>query len=266
MDNAYFSGLDLLGQGILVLLASIARYILFAGGAWLFIWIIFRKKMQRFRIQENFPEGAKIRMEIFWSMSTFIIFGGMAVFTGWCTRNGWTVLYTHKTDYPAWWFWLSIPAMLLLHDTWFYWTHRFMHLKSVFPLVHRIHHLSNNPSPWASFSFHPIEAVIEAGIVPLIAFTIPSHPVAIIIFLLLMTIMNVMGHLGYEFFPSGFTKRLFTRWSNTSTHHNMHHRLVKCNYGLYFNIWDRITGTNHERYDEYFEELVAKRKADQKLK
>jgi len=40
----------------------------------------------------------------------------------------------------------------------------------------------------------------------------------------------------------------------------MHHRYVTCNYGLYFNIWDRIMGTNHQRYHEEFEATVARRK------
>ena len=30
----------------------------------------------------------------------------------------------------------------------------------------------------------------------------------------------------------------------------MHHRLVKCNYGLYFNFWDRVMKTNHPHYEE----------------
>jgi sterol desaturase/sphingolipid hydroxylase (fatty acid hydroxylase superfamily) len=41
----------------------------------------------------------------------------------------------------------------------------------------------------------------------------------------------------------------------------MHHRLVKCNYGLYFNIWDRLMGTNHPDYEKSFNEVVKKRGA-----
>ncbi|MGL4598343.1 MAG: sterol desaturase family protein, partial [Bacteroidia bacterium] len=63
-------------------------------------------------------------------------------------------------------------------------------------------------------------------------------------------------HLGYELFPRKFVRHGLFKWSNTSTHHNMHHRLVKCNYGLYFNFWDRILGTNHADYEKHFEEVV----------
>ena len=55
--------------------------------------------------------------------------------------------------------------MILLHDTYFYWAHRAMHHPKIYRHVHLVHHLSQNPSPWAAFAFHPFEAVIEAGIV-----------------------------------------------------------------------------------------------------
>jgi sterol desaturase/sphingolipid hydroxylase (fatty acid hydroxylase superfamily) len=77
-----------------------------------------------------------------------------------------------------------------------------------------------------------------------------------------MTIMNVLGHLGYELFPRGFTKGRLTWWHNTSTHHNMHHSKSNCNYGLYFNWWDRLMGTNHREYHATFEAVKARPRAD----
>src|SRR6476469_10387538 len=48
------------------------------------------------------------------------------------------------------WFLFSIAALIVLQDTYFYWTHRAMHHRWVFKHVHRAHHLSHNPSPWAA--------------------------------------------------------------------------------------------------------------------
>ncbi len=70
-----------------------------------------------------------------------------------------------------------------------------------------------------------------------------------------MTVMNVVGHCGLEILPRGFAKHWLTRWHNTTTHHDMHHRYVRHNYGLYFNLWDRIIGTNHQVYKVEFERL-----------
>lgn len=264
MDNAIFDEDGSLFQATVVFLAFLARYVLIAGGAFLFFYVLVKNRMLRYRIQRAFPPAHRVRMEILYSLSTFLIFAGMGLFSAWLQRNGFGRLYMDIDAYPVWWFFVSIVAMLLLHDVWFYWSHRFMHLKAIFPLVHKVHHLSNNPTPWGAFSFHPIEAVIEGMILPLIIVVMPVNFWALMIFLLLMTVMNVTGHLGYELFPSGFTRWGLTKWSNTSTHHNMHHRLVKCNYGLYFNIWDRIMGTNHEKYEAHFEEVVARRNTAEK--
>jgi sterol desaturase/sphingolipid hydroxylase (fatty acid hydroxylase superfamily) len=167
-------------------------------------------------------------------------------------RRGHTRIYFHLRDHSLFYFVASILFIILLHDTYFYWTHRLMHWKRIFRYVHRVHHLSHNPTPLAAFAFHPLEAVIEAGIMPLVAWVIPAHPLALAISGLYMILMNVMGHLGYELFPKSFVRNKWLNWQNTSTHHNMHHHYSKHNYGLYFNWWDRLMGTNHPRYREEF--------------
>ena len=75
-----------------------------------------------------------------------------------------------------------------------------------------------------------------------------------------MMTLNVIGHLGYEIYPKHWTRHWLGRWQNTSTHHNMHHELVKGNYGLYFNWWDKGLGTNHERYLDRFDEITTQAK------
>ena len=36
----------------------------------------------------------------------------------------------------------------------------------------------------------------------------------------------------------------FGSWLITATHHQRHHDLYACNYGLYFRVWDRLCGTD----------------------
>ncbi len=66
---------------------------------------------------------------------------------------------------------------------------------------------------------------------------------------------------GYEFFSHGVLKHKIFKWHNTPTHHNMHHKFVKNNYGLYFNFWDRVMKTNHPKYDEYYNVIIDRREA-----
>ncbi len=237
--------------------ANAGRYILFSGMAWLVFYMWKKKHFAPRKIQVAFPETKKVRTEIIYSFITFIFFALTALLLRWLRKHDYTFIYLDIHQYGKLYFVVSVFLMLFIHDTYFYWTHRFMHLKNVFPVFHRIHHLSNNPSPWAAFSFHPLEAVIEVGVLPLIVFIMPVHPLAILIFLVLMTVMNIIGHLGYELYPKNFLKNPLLRWNNTSTHHNMHHRLVNCNYGLYFNFWDKWMGTNHKEYQKNFDRAAG---------
>ena len=122
-----------------------------------------------------------------------------------------------------------------------------------------MHHLSTNPSPFAAFSFHPLEAILEAGILPILVVVLPLHPLAILTFIFFMTFLNVLGHLGYELYPSTFVASSLTNWNNTSFHHNMHHQKFNCNYGLYFNWWDKIFKTNHDLYQIEYEKITNER-------
>jgi lathosterol oxidase len=235
------------------------RYLLFTGAFYLFFYVWKNKKYWHSKIQQRYPEKKYIIHEIKYSFFTILIFGSVILLVIWAAKNGLTMVYEPIDKYGYVYYFFSIILMVLLHDTYFYWTHRLMHWKPLFKLAHKTHHLSVNPTPFAAYAFHPFEALVEIGIVPLIAFIIPHHISAITIFSLYSLLINVSGHLGYELFPKGFASHWLFKWHNTATHHNMHHRLVKCNYGLYFNFWDRVMHTNHPHYEENFEEVVEKR-------
>jgi sterol desaturase/sphingolipid hydroxylase (fatty acid hydroxylase superfamily) len=240
--------------------ADIIRYFVFAGTPFLILYVVFRSKMVRFKVQQKFPENKHIVREISYSLLSMLIFGAMSAGLFMLRKHGYTKIYLDIHEHSMTYFYFSIILFIVAHDTYFYWSHRFMHLKAVYPYVHLIHHRSYNPTPWATFSFHPIEAVMQFLIVPIMVFAVPLHPLAILAWSMYQLVLNVGGHTGYKFFRSGFTRRIHTLWSNTATHHTMHHKYVNSNFGLYFNIWDRVMGTNHERYHEEFEAVVSKRK------
>ena len=214
----------------------------------LLFYRIFRQRWRRRKVQEAFPEKADYRREVFYSLTTLLIFAlfGYAIFSPWVFPL--TQIYLEVDTFG--WVYLagSVVLMVLLHDAYFYWAHRLMHTRLLYRHFHAIHHRSNNPSPWAAFSFHPLEAIVEAGIIFPIVFIIPAHPLAIAIFFVIMTTFNVLGHVGYEFFPSWFTKNKFGGLLNTSTSHNLHHQHHRTNFGLYFRFWDLLCGTTDKDY------------------
>jgi Delta7-sterol 5-desaturase len=235
------------------------RYVFFSGIAFGIFWVWKKKYFEPHRIQSKFPEAQKIQSEIKYSISTFIIFALVGVGIYVARNTGYTKIYLSISDYGYKYFFFTIVLSIILHDAYFYFMHKLMHHKFLFKHVHMVHHYSINPSPFAAFSFHPLEAILEAGIVPLIVVSFPIHPLAILSLLLFMTALNVLGHLGYELYPSNFVRSKWTNWNNTSTHHNMHHQKFNCNYGLYFNWWDKLFNTNHESYSDEYTRITKNR-------
>ncbi|MGP1281640.1 MAG: sterol desaturase family protein [Parasphingopyxis sp.] len=187
----------------------------------------------------------QIGREIYWSLLSAAVYGVPAgiVAWGWDTR-GWTLIYTDIADYPLWYLPVSVFLYLLAQDTWFYWTHRWMHRPRIFRIAHAVHHASRPPTAWAAMSFHPIEALTLAVFVPALVFLIPIHAVALAIVLIVMTIMGVTNHMGWEIFPRLIVEGVAGRWLITASHHQRHHADYRCNYGLYFRFWDRLCRTD----------------------
>ncbi len=239
-------------------LDTTARYVLFAGVAWLLAYVFFRRRWFHRKIVARFPASTDVRREVAYSLLTLMIFALIGAATIVASRHGWTRLYWKLGDHSVAWFWTSIACTILLHDAYFYWTHRLMHVRRLYPVFHKVHHLSTNPSPWASYAFAPAEAVVEAGIFPLAAVLIPLHPLAFSIFMIWQIAFNVAGHTGYEFHPRWLMNTPLRYVLNTPTNHVMHHEQFRGNYGIYFNIWDRLMGTNLPDYEDRFREVTSR--------
>jgi lathosterol oxidase len=234
--SAYRDGTHIVGVGY----AQFIHYAMAAGFAWLFFYVVFRRQLIHRKIIEHFPRSHDIRREIILSMMTSVIYGVVGLLSVYAIGRHWMHLYFKVNQYGTFWFWFSIVLTIFVHDTYFYWTHRLMHHRRLFRYMHKAHHTSVNPTPWAAYAFDPGEAFVQACIFPLILY--PIHPLAFLIFMIWQVGFNVMGHAGFEIFPSSFLKSWPGRFLNTPTNHTMHHQYVRGNYGLYFNLWDRWMG------------------------
>jgi sterol desaturase/sphingolipid hydroxylase (fatty acid hydroxylase superfamily) len=234
------------------------RYYLLAGLAFFIFYVLFRRQMAAKKIQPQFPGWASYRREILYSTFTIILFALIPMFFIFNPAiRPYTQLYP-TVDTKGWLYYLSLyPLLFIIHDTYFYWIHRLMHHPRLFKIFHLVHHQSTNPSPWAAYAFHPLEAILELGIFILFLFLFPIHKSHLIIFFLLSIVYNIYGHLGWELYPRGFNKTRVGKWINTSACHNQHHKYFKGNYGLYFLFWDRWMGTLRDDYDESFDQATA---------
>jgi sterol desaturase/sphingolipid hydroxylase (fatty acid hydroxylase superfamily) len=235
------------------------RYFFIAGLAFVVFYLLFRRSRRFKKIQGKLPRRKDYLREIGYSITTIIIFAFVPLLMLHNTSvRQHTWYYKNIADHGWLYFFLAFPLMFIIHDAYFYWTHRLMHHRKLFRLFHLVHHHSTNPSPWAAYSFHPLEAVVEAGIFVLFLFCMPIHPWHFFIFFFLMIVYNVYGHLGYELYPKGFNKTIVGKWINTSVSHNQHHQYFKGNYGLYFTWWDRLMGTMRADYDNKFDEVTTR--------
>lgn len=233
------------------------RYFFIAGLAFFIFYFLLKNVLASRRMQDKFPGIKHYSRDILFSLITILIFATMAALVFTVLRD-YTNLFLPWDKYGSVYYFLTFPLMLLIHDAYFYWMHRLMHQPNLFRYIHRVHHLSTNPSPWTAYAFHPLEAIIEAGIIPVIAFTLPVNFSAFALFLLFQFFYNVYGHLGYELFPARFNKTWIGRWVNTGTAHNQHHQFFHGNYGLYTLIWDRMFGTLRKDYDAKFDQVTGK--------
>jgi sterol desaturase/sphingolipid hydroxylase (fatty acid hydroxylase superfamily) len=258
------SPLNLLGEfglliGLFIGFALFAlRYALIAGIAYFICYFWKKEKLQSKKIQAKFPEWPYVAYEIRHSMQTALIFTGLGLLIRMMRIHGFTQMYTDIEAYGWLYFAGSFVMLAFIHDAYFYWMHWSMHHFKWLKKFHAVHHHSHNPTPWAAFSFHPVEALLEFGFVPVVVLLLPMHPLTLFLFSLWSLGMNVLGHLGYELFPPGATKHPLLKWMNTATHHNMHHQAAKYNYGLYFNIWDRLMHTNHPEYERTFNKMTER--------
>jgi sterol desaturase/sphingolipid hydroxylase (fatty acid hydroxylase superfamily) len=215
------------------------RYVLIAGGLSLVLRVLGRGPLRARRLQREAPTWRMQVSEIFWSLSTTLIFVAQGLWLFWLYGNGYTRFYTDAGTYGRLYLVLSVPAMLLLHDLYFYVTHRLMHDVAPLRRLHVRHHRSHTPSPWAVFSFSPGEAVIESGIYALIVFVLPVHPAAFTAFVTLATLWGAYVHCGYELLPLRWAHAR-RPWLLCATHHDHHHARGRDNYALYLAIWDRL--------------------------
>ncbi len=187
----------------------------------------------------------QIRKEVAWSLGSAAIYGVPAGIVAWgWQQRGWTRIYTDASALPLWYLPVSLLLYLLAHDTWFYWTHRWMHRPAPFRIAHAVHHASRPPTAWAAMSFHPLEALTGAVVIPALVFLIPIHVAVLGLVLAVMTLMGVTNHMGWELFPQSLVHSRPGNWLITASHHQRHHEQYRCNYGLYFRFWDHLCGTD----------------------
>lgn len=127
---------------------------------------------------------------------------------------------------------IDVVVCIFANETIFYFSHRLLHNKKLFRLIHRKHHTFRQVRPVSSEYAHPLENLLNliamyAGLV-----IMGSHFLTWVIWVALRIYETNDGHSGYEH-------------NAAASRHAYHHQFpTKGCYGTALGLWDRILGTD----------------------
>jgi len=228
----------------------LVRYFLIAGGVYWFFYSSFSQSFIHHRSPPRPPSRKAIRHDITLSVISAGIFALAASAILSSYGEGLTRLYSDPRQYGFWYLGISYGLVLVLQDTYFYFTHRLFHHPKLFHWFHCGHHRSRYPTPWTSFAFDPLEAIAQSLFLMGIVWFIPLHFITMIAVLITMTVWAVLTHLGLDRLPAVFPHHFLGRWVIGPAHHSIHHLKYTVHYGLYFTFWDRLLGTQDASYEQ----------------
>jgi sterol desaturase/sphingolipid hydroxylase (fatty acid hydroxylase superfamily) len=238
----------LIPLALTILTVDFLRYALVAGAVWLLVEVLLGHRLAGRRILQATRRPGQVRREVVYSLSTVLIFAANGLLVWLLAANGTIEVYQEVASRGWAWWGFSVVLIIVAHDAYFYWTHRWLHQRRWFRAVHGTHHLSQHPTPWAAYAFHPVEALVQAAFLPLFLLIVPMHDAAIGVFLVHMIVRNTVGHCAHEVLPWRWTPRGWLRWITPVSHHHFHHARNRGNFGLYFTWWDRWCGTEDGDY------------------
>ena len=186
------------------------------------------------------PEVLTLRIEIRRSLVSMIVFALYGTATVLMIRAGWLDV---GWDFEFFAFLRDAALLVIWNEIHFYVCHRLLHTPRLLRRVHRRHHESVAPTPFAAFSFHPLEAVM-LGSVMILAMPFHDFNVFALLFLPVWSLVwNVLGHAGVELFPGAGSRDLL----GATRRHDLHHGRPSVNFGFVFCFMDDLGGTGAEK-------------------
>lgn len=241
---------------------ALIEYLTYAVGFFALFWVVLHFALKSRQLsRRRWPKASQVVRELMFSLCSQFVFLGVGMWVVFGENAANANMYTDIGQYG--WAYLIFTTFLLfvIDDTYFYWTHRGLHHPKLFEHFHRVHHESVDPTPFTAYSFHPLEAVVlglgSLAFIPLLM-VMPWHPASMAVFGLGNILFNVIGHLGYELYPSFWNRIPLLRWKTPAMHHYLHHQMVGGNYGLYFRWWDKLCGTEFKDFEARYDRLFAK--------
>jgi sterol desaturase/sphingolipid hydroxylase (fatty acid hydroxylase superfamily) len=176
----------------------------------------------------------QLKRELLWSASSIAIFGVGMVFPWGFLQLGWAGLAVDPS-------WLQIAVEFLVLLVWneihFYSNHWLLHTPWL-RRFHLPHHRSVVTTPWSTYAFHPVEALMLGNVILLPMLVHDFSVYALLSVPLFSLLFNSIGHSNYDWNPAGHTV-----FHNASRRHHLHHACFHGNYGFMFPFMDKVFKT-----------------------
>lgn len=177
----------------------------------------------------------QLRHELIQSGVSILIFGVGMIFPWGFLQLGWAHL-----DAQAGALQIAIEILVLVawNDVHFWINHRLLHTRWL-RQFHLPHHRSVVTTPFSTYSFHPIEAMMLGNVILLPMVLHEFSFWSLLAVPLFSLFFNCVGHANYDFFP----RVSYAHWFAASRRHHLHHACYNGNYGFQFTFMDRLFRT-----------------------
>lgn len=127
----------------------------------------------------------------------------------------------------------------LLLDCIFTIHHYVMHMNQyLYTTVHYVHHSSTGTlTPIKGMLSHPFDGLSVSILIVFTIVTFEPNPISFTIAYSMFSVMGIFLHSGYN------NEDMFWPFLVTPADHQRHHNCVTVNYGVFYSIWDRLSGT-----------------------
>lgn len=201
-------------------------------------WLLTQKLLPKWGIGKILDprtlKPGQIRRELSLSALSILLFGvGMLAPWG-ILQLGWANLAYKPSAFQIG---IEVAILIIWNDVHFYFNHRLLHTRWL-RRFHKLHHKSVVTTPWSTYSFHPVEAIMLGNVILLPMLIHDFSAFALISVPLFSLFSNSIGHSNYDFKPEGNGV-----WQKASRRHHLHHACYHGNFGFMFGFMDTLMKT-----------------------